>query len=606
MTVFAQDPLVVDDGGPVLARVTVPAERLQRGPRGHRFHVVDVGVGTHTAGAPVLLHDGDPWTYADRWAPERTGVPAEALVEDREFHAQNVFAVAAHTLALVERHLGRPVPWESGYPQLHLVPHARVEANAFYSREHSAVLFGWLPAVGDRPPLYTALSYDVIAHEVSHAILDGLRPRYTEPGLPDQLAFHEALADLVALLSVFSLTGVAQHLLDPARTGTVVFPTDADLDLGAAPEALARHRQEGRAATLRGSPLMSLAEQIGGRRATRHAPEATVAGRYPALRRSVDLPATPDWQHDPAFGAPHRRAEVLVAAFMQTMVAMWAARLEPLRDDGGLDAGRVAEEGVKAARHLLGMLLRSLDYLPPVELEFADVVDAVLTADRRLSPDDERGYRDVVEQTFARFGIVPPAQPILDVDGAAAPPTSAARPRGTSAYDPDPDAGDLDVRYEHLNHVALRSSPEEVYQFLWNNAAALGLDLRLTTRVERVVSSARVGPDGSVVQEVVADYVQTVRTTAGDLPPGTTAPESVEPDTVVELWGGGVLVFDQFGRFRLHQRKPVLDGDRQTRRLAHLVAHDLRDVRGGLGTTDGQGDARRFSLLHRDGPEVGW
>ena len=443
----------------------------------------------------------------------------------------------------------------------------------------------------------------MIAHEVTHAVLDGLRPRYTEPGLPDQLAFHEALADLVALLSVFSLAGVAQHLLDPTGSGTVVFPTDAD---PAVP------RQEGRAETLRATPLMSLAEQIGSRRAARHAPGATPAGRYPALRRSVDLPATPAWRDDPAFAAPHRRAEVLVAAFMQTLTAMWAARLEPLRDDGGLDAGRVAEEGVKAAGHLLGMLLRSLDYLPPVELEFADVVDAVLTADRRLAPDDERGYRDVVAHTFARFGIVPPVRAIEDVDGAVAPPPGAVSGPGPSAAAGaagaagDPDAGELDVRYEHLNHVALRSSPEEVYQFLWNNAGPLDLDLRLTTRVERVVSSARVGPDGSVVQEVVADYVQSVRTTAGALPAGIQVPAGVQPDTVVELWGGGVLVFDQFGRFRLHQRKPVLDHDRQTRRLAHLVAHDLRDPRGGLGTTDGHDDARRFSLLHHDGPEAGW
>ena len=42
MTVLAQDPSVVDGGGPVRAGLAVPAERLQRGPRGHRFHVVDL------------------------------------------------------------------------------------------------------------------------------------------------------------------------------------------------------------------------------------------------------------------------------------------------------------------------------------------------------------------------------------------------------------------------------------------------------------------------------------------------------------------------------------------------------------------------------------
>ena len=35
MTVLAQDPSVLDRGGPVRAGIAVPAERLQRGPRGH-------------------------------------------------------------------------------------------------------------------------------------------------------------------------------------------------------------------------------------------------------------------------------------------------------------------------------------------------------------------------------------------------------------------------------------------------------------------------------------------------------------------------------------------------------------------------------------------
>jgi len=41
--------------------------------------------------------------------------------------------------------------------QLYLVPQARLEANAFYSREHNAVLFGWLPAIPNQPALFTAM-----------------------------------------------------------------------------------------------------------------------------------------------------------------------------------------------------------------------------------------------------------------------------------------------------------------------------------------------------------------------------------------------------------------------------------------------------------------
>ncbi|MFI5735472.1 hypothetical protein ACIA49_35510 [Kribbella sp. NPDC051587] len=602
MTAFAQDPIVMDAQlGPLFAQIAVPAERLQRGPRGHRFHVVDVGVGTNLASPPVVLTDGDPWSYSDRWDTEHRPADPAQLVDDAEFRAQNLFAVAAHTLALYEQHLGRPIPWYSGYPQLYLVPRARVEANAFYSREHNAVLFGWLPPIGERPSLYTALSYDVIAHEVSHAILDGLRPRYTEPGLADQLAFHEALADIVALLSVFSLKDVARRLLDDGN-GKIKFETDAEAIRNPDQELGRQQLAEGRAAELKASPLARLAEQIGGRRAKPAAAEGATPGRYPALRRSVDLPASTAWLTDPAFDEPHRRAEILVAAFLQTMVSMWAARLDPLRvDPDGVDVARVAEEGIKSAQHLLGMVLRALDYLPPVELEFADVIDAVLTADTRLAADDEHGYRDKLSAAFASFGIVPPSHQMVDEDGVAAPTPDKAQANGKAPYKADPDAkAKVGIRYEHLNLAALRTSPEEIYQFIWNNAGALQIDVRLTTRVERVLGSTRAGPDGLILTETIADYIQVIHTTAANLPPGIEAPEGFPDDAPIELLGGGVLVFDQFGRFRLHQRKPVLDIERQNRRLKYLFEHGILDRDGGLGTSDGQGDKRRFALLHDD------
>ena len=537
MTVLAQDPSV--GSRPVTTTVPVPAERLEPGPRGARFAVVDAD-----PGHPVALHSRDPWNYRDRWAHKRP----EALVGDRGFRAQNVFAVAAHTLALVEQYLGRPIPWFGDTPQLTLRPQATFGPVAYYTRADGAVNFGWVTALGTRPELFTALSYDVIAHEVTHAVLDGLRPRFAEPGLPDQLAFHEGLADLVALLSVFTLDGVAERLLQPVQ-GRVVLGADT----------------AARTVALMNTPLTTLAEEVG-----RH------LGKPGGLRAVLD-PFTA-WKRQPEFTEPHRRSEVLVSAFLHTLVGMWAGRLEPLGTDehGGLDSARVAEEGVKSAEHLLGMLLRALDYLPPVDLEFADVIDSVLTADARLAPDDEHHYRDALATAFAGFGIVPPEHRILDEDGVAAP-ERRKQPRA------------LGIRYEHLNLAALRSSPEEVFSFLWNNARVLGVDVRYPTRVERVLTSTRVGPDGLVVTEILADYTQHLTTTVAGLPEGITAPEGTAPDAAVELWGGGVLVFDQFGRFRLHQRQPLLDVRRQRRRLEHLFAPGARDPARG---------AEPFALLH--------
>ena len=72
------------------------------------------------------------------------------------------------------------------------------------------------------------------------------------------------------------------------------------------------------------------------------------------------------------------------------------------------------------------------------------------------------------------------------------------------------------------------------------------------------------------------------------------------------MWGGGVLVFDQFGRFRLHQRKPMLDVKRQQKRLDNLFARDIHDSRGGFGATDGTPPDERFALLHETRSEDSW
>ena len=92
-----------------------------------------------------------------------------------------------------------------------LFPHAMVQANAFYSPQAKGILFGYFKAEkknqGRNLPgqrVFTCLSHDIIAHEVTHAIIDGIRTYFTEPTNPDVLAFHEAFADLTALFSHFS------------------------------------------------------------------------------------------------------------------------------------------------------------------------------------------------------------------------------------------------------------------------------------------------------------------------------------------------------------------------------------------------------------------
>ena len=92
-------------------------------------------------------------------------------------------------------------------------------ANAgYYDRETGDLSFGYFKA--DRRAagftvqgglISTALSHDIIAHETTHALLDGLRSLFMEPTNVDVPAFHEGFSDLVALFLHFNYAGVVER-----------------------------------------------------------------------------------------------------------------------------------------------------------------------------------------------------------------------------------------------------------------------------------------------------------------------------------------------------------------------------------------------------------
>jgi hypothetical protein len=558
MTIIAQDPSVWDptthdhSRRVLRATVRVPADKLEPGPRSHRFHVVDYDASASALSPPTDFTDGrlpgeyDPrWKYWDRFREAKDG----ELLEDFAFHAQNTYAIAARTLATFEAALGRRLPWAFGNHQLYLVPHAFAEANAYYADDDHAIYFGYFQG-RDGERIYTCLSHDIIAHETTHAVLDGLRPHFDVPGLPDQAAFHEALADMVALLSVFSVSNVVERLLS-ARVQDGRIPAEQ-----VEPEHL------------RGTALLGLAEEMG---------DAVHATRGSALRRSVEFKPSVSWRSDPSFEEPHRRGEILVSAVAQTLLKIWGGRLKALMSPQGLDLERAAEEGAKSAEHLLKMIIRSIDYCPPLELEFEDFIDALLVSDAEMVPDDDRGYRKALKEAFQEFDILPPRGKIIDLSRSG-----------------------LQPLYQNLNFTALQSSPDEVFRFIWENAELLEIDRKYWTYVDDVRPSVRVSPDGFVVRETIADYLQAMNGTAGDFRKmGFNIPVGLHDDTQLQAWGGGTLIFDQFGQAKYHQTKPIGDWDRQYRRLDYLVRNGLADTEGRYGYSLGTPRGQRFTQLHR-------
>src|SRR5262249_42102822 len=153
--------------------------------------------------------------------------PSEA---NPQFHQQMVYAVAMSTIRHFELALGRRALWsprryettpsgkEEFVQRLRVYPHGLREANAYYSPDNKALLFGYLPSSNSAPGrnlpggiVFTCLSHDIVAHETTHALLDGMHLRFVEASNPDMPAFHEAFADLVAMLQHFTFPDVLKH-----------------------------------------------------------------------------------------------------------------------------------------------------------------------------------------------------------------------------------------------------------------------------------------------------------------------------------------------------------------------------------------------------------
>ncbi|MBA3585480.1 MAG: hypothetical protein H0W36_13330 [Gemmatimonadetes bacterium] len=150
-----------------------------------------------------------------------------------------------------------------------------------------------------------------------------------------------------------------------------------------------------------------------------------------------------------------------------------------------------------------------------------------------------------------------------------------------------------------MNYEILRADTDEVFRFIWENAEVFDIDRAYRLHVISVRPSIRVGPDGLVVAEVVADYVQTVELTAAEFAQRAGGlPGGIGPETRLQLFGGGVFIFDQFGRAKFHQTKPLQDWARQALRLRHLVDHGLQDRTGRFGFTLSLPRGQRFALMH--------
>jgi hypothetical protein len=544
MRVLAQDPGVRLGTRPLTAEISVPWEELAPGPAGHRVYVVDYDATTGTLYRPVRLVDGA--------APP----DAKTILEDPAFHAQNVYALVMATLGRFEFALGRRVAWGFQGHQLKVAPHAFEQANAFYSPDAEALLFGYFRGIGRI--VFLCLSHDIVVHETTHALVDGLRRRFMAPSSPDQAAFHEGFADVVALLSVFSFGSVLRLLIDRD-------PSSHRGPTGAIPKSAVTLER------LKASVLFGLAEELG---------REPGFGRISALRRSVQIEPEPGILERVEYLESHNRGEILVAAVMRAFVDSWTRRLASLGtiDGGFIDLGRVVEEGAAIAELLLTMAIRALDYTPPIHLEFGDFLSAMVSADAELRYDDSRyELRSRLLEWFAAYGIAP------------------ASPAKDGVWE----RTDTQLEHEGVRLGSLQTEPIEMFRLIWSNRRRLALTPTAYTRVTSVRPSLRISPeDGLPLRETVAECTQYLALEASELSSqGLYKPEGMPADTKVVLDGGSTLILDEYGRlkFEIHNLLPSRSDKRglarSQRRLDYLWQQGYFDK--------GASFAARLATIHR-------
>jgi hypothetical protein len=605
-------------------------------PAGEYVEIVDYDPASGLYYEPVNLDD--PHLLAqDGYAPS---------VNNPQFHQQLVYAVIMTTIKNFEKALGRRILWgenivskpekknaasKSGRPdvefkfvkRLRVYPHALRQANAYYDPLRKALLFGYFTATPANSQLqlpgatvFTCLSHDIIAHETTHAILDGVHRRYIDATNPDMRAFHEAFADLVALFQHFSFPDVLKHQIAQTR---------GDLK--------------------RQNLLGQLAQQFG-----------QAIGGYGSLRDAIGeydengnwKPRTPDPNAYATEMECHQRGAILVSAVFDAFVNIYQNRVQRLiriatGGTGRLPEGELhpdlvdamAQTAASVANDVLRICIRALDYCPPMDLTFGDYLRAIVTADFDMVSDDIYGYRVAFVEAFQKRGISAPGIKSMAVEDLLHPLYPMALPKEVEekfvqslrdlkelvGYLTDRErvynkTKDL-IRGEEHKDSARKSDPglhrtiEERFihggfvekfteisglLFPGKQEATEKLGLEYAYRTTQCASFAignislanRVTPDGTIVNHIIVTLIQkrgvafklpTQKELAGDLGKAVTidekkffVPDKTEaedrPDHSIIFRGGCTLIFDlDTLRLRYAIKKDVDDRGRMIRQF---------------------------------------
>ena len=555
LRVFTLDPSVSDRVGGV-ATVKVPYEKLAPGPVGALFDVRCDNVPAPLKAEPLDLDDA-----LILLSSGLTPSPSNGRV-----HLQMAYAVCSLTYAEFKRALGRDIGWATDAPasgphRLIVRPFGFRGRNAGYSREGGDLSFGFFKAgatpAGFTVPkglICTALSHDIIAHETTHALLDGLRASFLLPTNVDVAAFHEGFADLVALFLHFSYTEVVEQAIREAHVNSS-----------------------------RLSLLTDLAREFGYTRNN--------SGKETALRSGIDVAGIAAFDSDIPPGTaggpicydptlePHLLGSVLVSAVFEAFMTVVRRKTDRYFRIAGLEprafgvmplseplVKALASEASDVAGQFLSICIRAIDYCPPADMELGEYLRALITADGDLERTDKWGFREALMRSFRRRRIFPDHVQFMTEDAVRwQPPAKAVRIPGLAfrnlRFDGDPgqpaNARELTRQANVLGRSLTDPAHAGVFQLVAPGAKLpKGVTQASPPMVQSIRVARRAAPDGRVVFDLVGEVTQSCTVQhKGDL---------------FDMNGGATVVIDPEGQVRYAIYKRFGSDSRQARQHAAM------------------------------------
>lgn len=196
--IYPQAPHVAGYSKPETVWISTRPDELRAGPSDARMYVRDPVLEKEPYEFPYLPpYVGETFPEAE---PGPDGHFDETDRESRQFIACHAFACVRRVLDIWESYLGEEIVWHFAET------HERLEIVPCIEWENAQSGYGFLELGmeyredGSRFPF--ALNFDIIAHEVGHAILFSLFGAPEDPAVQNDFGtIHETSADLISLLS---------------------------------------------------------------------------------------------------------------------------------------------------------------------------------------------------------------------------------------------------------------------------------------------------------------------------------------------------------------------------------------------------------------------